>query len=320
MGMIILVADKFETSGLEGLKGLGCDVRYEPDLKEDALRVAVAESGAEVLVVRSTKVPAEVIAGSKLKVIIRAGAGYNTIDVAAATENGVAVANCPGKNSVAVAELAFGLMLALDRQIPDNVVSLRNGQWNKKAFGKARGIFDSTLGLVGMGQIGQEMIPRAKAFGMNVLAFSSHMTTEQAKDWGVSAATSLTDLASRSDIVSVHTSLRPETKGMLGKEFFDAMKPGALFINTSRAEVVDQAALLAAVESGKIRAGLDVFDGEPAVAEGEYDGPLRSAKGVYATHHIGASTDQAQEAVAAETVRIVSVYKSTGDVPNVVNR
>jgi len=317
--MIVLVADKFEQSGLDGLAGLGCDVKYEPDLKEDTLRSRVAESRAEVLVVRSTKVPSDIVTAGNLKLVIRAGAGYNTIDVAAAAEAGIAVSNCPGKNSVAVAELAFALILALDRHIPDNVASLRAGKWNKKAFSKARGLFGSTIGLVGMGQIGQEMISRAKAFGMNIIAYSSWMTDAEATSWGVTRASSLTDLASRSDIVSVHVSLRPETKGMLDAAFFDAMQPGSTFVNTSRAEVVDQAALLAAVEAGKIRAGLDVFDGEPAVAEGEYEGPLRTASGVYCTQHIGASTDQAQEAVAAETVRIVSVFKSTGKAPNRVN-
>lgn len=317
--MIVLVADKFEQSGLDGIKGLGCDVRYEPDLKDDSLRDAIASMNPEVLVVRSTKVSAEAINAGNLKVIIRAGAGYNTIDVAAASERGVAVANCPGKNAAAVAELAFGLILALDRRIPDNITALQAGKWDKKGFGKARGVMGATLGLVGLGQIGQEMITRAKAFGMNVLGYSSWMSADEAARLGISLASSLEDLAKRSEIVSVHVSLRPETKGMLDKAFFDAMQPGSLFVNTSRAEVVDQDAMIAAVSSGKIRAGLDVFADEPAVAEGEYDGPMRSQSGVYVTHHIGASTDQAQEAVASETVRIVSVFKSTGDVPNRVN-
>lgn len=317
--MRVLVADKFEKSGIDGLTALGCEVISMPDLVDDALGTAIAEKKPEILIVRSTKVTASMMENSSLSLIIRAGAGYNTIDVAAASAQGIYVANCPGKNAQAVAELAFGLILAVDRFIPDNVSDLRNGKWNKKSYSKARGLHGLTLGLVGMGQIGQEMIPRAKAFGMNVITFSRWMTPESAADLGVGQAKTLEELAARSDVVSVHVSLRPDTKGMLSTPFFGAMKEQAYFINTSRAEVVDQAALLEVVKSGKVRAGLDVFEGEPSGGEGSYDGPLTSMPGVYCTHHIGASTDQAQEAVASETVRIVKEYMNSGIVPNVVN-
>lgn len=317
--MKVLVADKFEQSGLDGLAALGVEVVYEPDLKEDALNARIHESQAEVLVVRSTKVTEPMVTGTKLALIIRAGAGYNTIDVEAASRNGVYVANCPGKNSQAVAELAFGLMLALDRHIADNVIQLREGKWNKKGFSKAKGLYGRTLGLIGMGKIGQEMVSRAKAFGMNVVAYSRWMTSDVAAAMGIGRASSPNEVAQLADIISVHVSLTPETKGMLGKEFFAAMKPGSTLINTSRCEVVDQAALEQAMAEKGILAGLDVFDGEPSGGEGEYDGTLRHAKNAYCTHHIGASTDQAQEAVAAEVVRIVKDYLLTGSVPNVVN-
>lgn len=317
--MRVLVADKFEKSGLDGLKALGCEVISEPDLTGESLGAAIKEQKPEVLIVRSTKVDASMVAESSLVLIIRAGAGYNTIDVAAASAQGIYVANCPGKNSQAVAELAFGLILALDRFIPDNVNDLRAGKWNKKEYSKAKGLYGSTLGLIGMGQIGQEMIPRAKAFGMNVIGFSRWMTSDVAAALGIGQAHSIEELAAQSDIVSVHVSLRPETRGILDKAFFDAMRPGSKLVNTSRAEVVDQAAMIEAVNSGKIRAGLDVFEGEPSGGEGAYDGVLKDMKGVYCTHHIGASTEQAQEAVAAETVRIVREFMHTGHVPNVVN-
>jgi D-3-phosphoglycerate dehydrogenase len=317
--MKVLVADKFEQSGLDGLNGLGVEVQYSPDLADDALGNAIRESGADVLVVRSTKVNEQMMEGSKLSLIIRAGAGYNTIDVAAASSRGIMVSNCPGKNSQAVAELAFGLILALDRHIPDNVAELRAGKWNKKKFSKAKGLYGRTLGLIGMGTIGQEMIPRAKAFGMNVVAFSRWITPEIAAALGIGRAESLEELAEQSDIVSVHVSLTPETKSSLGDKFFAAMKNGAYFINTSRGEVVDQIALIKAIEEKGILAGLDVFADEPSGGEGEYQGALKDNPSVYCTHHIGASTDQAQEAVAAETVRIVKEYKDTGAVPNVVN-
>jgi D-3-phosphoglycerate dehydrogenase len=316
--MRVLVADKFEKSGLDGLAKLGVDVDYQPDLKEAALRDAIQSTKAEVLVVRSTKVTAEMVESPELSVIIRAGAGYNTIDVDAASARGIQVTNCPGKNSQAVAELAFGLILACDRRIPDNVQQLREGKWNKKEFGKAAGLYGRTLGLVGMGKISQEMIARAKAFGMNVFAYSRWMQPDVAAGLGITRAESLEDIARASDVVSVHVSLTPDTKGMLGKSFFEAMRPGAIFVNTSRAEVVDQAAMLAAAAAKGLRLGLDVFDGEPTVAEGAYDGPLKQSS-AYCTHHIGASTDQAQEAVAEEVVRIVREYLLTGKAPNVVN-
>jgi len=317
--MTVLVADKLEQSALDGFKALGCEVVSDPDLSDSALHDALVKTGAEVLVVRSTKVPAEVQAGTSLRMVLRAGAGYNTIDVDAATVNGVWVANCPGKNSVAVAELAIGLLLALDRFIPDNVGELRAGKWNKKKFGKARGLFGRTLGLVGFGSIGREMVPRARALGMDVVVYSGHLSDAEAASLGVRKAASLEGLARESDAVSLHVSMRPETKAMIGKAFFDAMRPGAYFVNTSRGEVVVQSDLLAATASGKITAALDVFDGEPTTPEADYDGELRSAKGVYVTHHIGASTEQAQEAVAAEAVRIVDVFMRTGTPPNAVN-
>lgn len=316
--MKVLVADKFEKSGLEGLAGLGCDVLSEPDLKDESLEARIKESGAPVLIVRSTKVTRSMIEGSGLKVIIRAGAGYNTIDVAAATENGVTVCNCPGKNAQAVAELALGLIIALDRRIADNVNDLRQGKWNKKEYSKARGLHGSTLGLVGLGNIGRAMIAPAQAMGMSVVAFSRHTDEEVARALGIRLV-SLEELATQSDVISVHCSLSSETRGQLNEAFFAALKPGTIFVNTSRAEVVDQAALLRAVNEKGVRAGLDVFDGEPAEGQAPYEGPLKDAAGVYCTHHIGASTDQAQEAVAAETVRIVAEFKAGNPPPNAVN-
>jgi D-3-phosphoglycerate dehydrogenase / 2-oxoglutarate reductase len=317
--MKVLVADKFEQSGLDGLKGLGAEVLYEPDLKDDALAQRVKESEAEVLVVRSTKVTAPMMEEGRLGLIIRAGAGYNTIDVDAASQRGILVANCPGKNAQAVSELAFGLMIAADRRIADNVIALREGRWNKKGFSKSSGLYGRTLGLIGMGNISQEMIQRAKGFGMNVIAYSRWMTPDVAAALGIARAESLVDLATQSDFVSVHVSLTAGTKGILGKSFFEAMRAGAVFVNTSRAEVVVQNEMLAALDEKGLFAAIDVFEGEPSGGEGTYDGPLKNHARVYCTHHIGASTDQAQEAVADEVVRIVRDKMVTGIVPNVVN-
>src|SRR5881275_1345994 len=170
--MIILIADKFPESGLNELKAAGFEVVYDAELKDEALTQAVSSTGADVLVVRGTKVPGATLEAGRLSLVVRAGAGYNTIDVKTASARGIYVTNCPGKNSIAVAELAFGLMLSLDRRIHDNVGDLRQGRWNKKEYSKARGVFGRTLGLIGVGRIGQEMISRAKAFGIPVVAWS----------------------------------------------------------------------------------------------------------------------------------------------------
>ena len=317
--MKVLVADKFEQSGLDGLRAAGCEVLFQPELKDEALREAIARTNADVLVVRGTTVSAAMLEAGSLALIVRAGAGYNTIDVAAASRRGIYVSNCPGRNAIAVAELTFALILALDRRIPDNVAELRAGKWNKKEFSKARGIFGSTLGLIGYGNIGQEVARRAIAFGMQVLVWSRRFASgEQVPDLPVRVVTSLDQLAA-ADVVSVHLALSTETRGLIDDAFFSRMKPGAMFINTARGEVVDYAALERAARDRGIRVGLDVFPGEPTAAAAEFASPLAALPQVYGTHHIGGSTDQAQEAIAAETVRVITSYMKTGRVPNVVN-
>ena len=317
--MKVLVADKFEQSGIDGLQGLGCDISYQPDLKDEALTDAIRQASPDVLVVRGTKVTEPMLGAGPIKLVVRAGAGYNTIDVAAASQRGIYVSNCPGKNSIAVAELAFALILALDRRIADNVITLRQGVWNKKEFSKARGLYGRTLGLIGVGKIGQEMIPRARAFGMPVVAWSRSLTRERATELGVEMMDSPKAVAAVADVVSVHLALKPETRNLINSEFFDAMRERAYFINTARGEVVDQQALINAIRNRGIRAGLDVFALEPTSGTGEFQDEIGKEAGLYGTHHIGASTDQAQEAIAAETVRIVAEFKNTGKVPNVVN-
>jgi D-3-phosphoglycerate dehydrogenase len=318
--MKILIADKFADNKIEEMKKMGCDVLYEQELKDRTLFEALKKEQPEILIVRSTVVTGEMIeAAPPLSLIIRAGSGYNTIDVKTASERSVYVANCPGKNSIAVAELAFGLILSIDRHIPDNVQQLREGKWNKKEFSKARGVFGMTLGIIGVGKIGREMIPRAKAFGLHVIAWSRSLTPERAEELGVRYAHTPVEVASSADIVSVHLALTEDTKGFIGKAFFSAMKPGAYFINTSRAEVVDEEALKKAMDENKLNAGLDVLLNEPAVKSGEFDDDIVKTPGLYGTHHIGASTDQAQNAVADETVRMLREYLSTGKVMNCVN-
>jgi len=291
--------------------------------------------GADVLVVRGTKVGAEVLDAGRLSLIVRAGAGYNTIDVAGASARGIYVSNCPGKNAIAVAELAFALILALDRRVPDNVAALRAGHWDKKEFSNARGLYGRTIGLLGIGSIGQEVVRRAAGFGMDVVLWSRRfdgqdrpMNEHEARELGIEPALRTVridlaptpaDAAARADVLSVHVALAPDTKGMVNAALLDRLKPGAIVVNTARGEVVDYQALAAAVREKQLRVGLDVYANEPATSTGEFHDDLVELPGVYGTHHIGASTEQAQEAIAAETVRIIRSFKETGRVPNVVN-
>ena len=324
--MKVLVADAFEPSGLDALRTAGCDVVYEPELSGEALVRSIGSSGAEILVVRSTQVTENMLDAGRLSLIVRAGAGVNTIDMAAASRRGIYVSNCPGRNSIAVAELAFGLILALDRRIPDNVADLRAGRWNKKEYSKARGLFGHTLGLLGFGSIGQEMARRAVAFGMATLVWSPRFARDGAaalaalpRDVDVTVLRSPEAVAAESDVLSLHLALTADTRNFVGASILDRLRPGALFVNTARAEIVDHAALAEAVRARGIRAALDVFPDEPSGGTGSFAPPIAALPNVYGTHHIGASTEQAQEAIAAEAVRVIRVYTETGRVPNVVN-
>ncbi|MYC07352.1 MAG: hydroxyacid dehydrogenase [Chloroflexi bacterium] len=316
--MRVLVADRFSDDARATLAADGFAVAYTPDARGDALTAAIADTQADVLVVRSTRVDADMLRSGRLKLVIRAGAGFNTIDVATAKSMGIYVANCPGKNSNAVVEIAFGLIIALDRQIAANVADLQRGAWRKAAYSSARGLAGSTLGLVGLGRIGRAMIPRAKAFDMSVAGWSRSLTDETADELGIARKETPADVAQSADIVSVHVSLNDDTRQMAGRDFFAAMREGAIFINTSRAEVVDEAALAWAVRERGIKAGLDVFEGEPPSGTGSIDNPLFALDGVIGTHHIGGQTSEAQRAIADETVRIIRKYRATGTPPNLV--
>jgi D-3-phosphoglycerate dehydrogenase / 2-oxoglutarate reductase len=319
--MKLLVADKFEKVGIDGLKDLGCDVVLAPDVKAEDLPVTLREANPKVLVVRSKKVSSAALAAAPaLSLVIRAGAGIDNIDVAAASRLGIFVSNCPGKNSIAVAELIMGLLLSLDRRIPDQVAELRKGEWRKGEYAKARGLHGRTLGIVGLGQIGREVARRAQVFGMKVVAWSRNLTDQEADRLHIEYCETPLEVARLSDAVSVNVAGTAETRHLVNEEFLAAMKPGAYLINTSRGTVVDEAALERAAQERGIRAGLDVYQNEPSGSAGEFRPAIAAVPGVYGTHHVGASTDQAQVAIAHEVIRIVDAFMSTGTAPHCVNR
>ncbi len=315
--MKVLIADKLSEKTVIALKTLGMEVTVNPDLSADDLPRVVRDT--DILVVRSTKVTQKAIdSAKKLSLIIRAGAGVNTIDLASANSRGIYVSNCPGKNTEAVAELAIGLLIAADRQIVNATSDMRNGMWKKKAYGKSRGLKGRTLGIIGFGAIGKAVAARAMALEMNVIAWSKSLSKDIADSYGIGYAADIASLAKLSDAVSVHTVYKPETHHLIDKDFLNAMRNDAIFVNTSRGEVVNTLALVEAIKSKNLRVGLDVFEGEPAGGEAEFTGK-ELASLVTATPHIGASTDQASEAIADEVVNIVNSYVTTGVPLNTVN-
>jgi D-3-phosphoglycerate dehydrogenase len=316
--MNILIADKFPEANLQQFKSLGCEVTYNPAVKAEDLPAAVV--GHKILVVRGKKVSGNALkAADQLSLVLRAGAGVNTIDVKTASALGIFVTNCPGKNSIAVAELVFALILSLDRRIPENVAALRAHQWNKKEFSKADGLFGRTLGVVGVGSIGREVIKRAHAFGLEVLAWSRSLDAASAAELGATHISDMDELFRLADIVTLHVALKPETTKLVNAARLAIMRPNAILINTARGEIMDQAALQEALASKRIRAGLDVFENEPGEGTAPFSSPLLDLPNLHGTHHIGASTEQAQTAIADEAVRIVSTFVKTGVVLNCVN-
>ena len=318
--MRILFADGLSDSAVERLRSGGDTCTVKPSVTAESLPAHVA--GFDVLVVRSTRVTAETInAGTDLGMVVRAGAGTNTIDCARAAELGVFVCNVPGRNAIAVAELTLGLMFAIDRHIASAAADVRAGHWNKKAYSKARGLHGTTLGIIGMGAIGLEVAQRAAACGLEVVTEDKSRprpVSQRMSDIGVRTLPDRASVLAASDIVSLHVPGGEDTAGMVDAEFLAAMKPDAVLVNTARGEVVDEEALIAALDSTDMRAGIDVFSDEPQSSAGTVDSALARHPRVIATHHIGASTRQAQEAVAEGTVEVIEEYR-TGSVVNCVN-
>ncbi len=316
--MNVLIADRLSQETVTSLERLGFQVSNRPELSADDLPQAAAD--ANVIVVRSTKVTAATIeAAENLSLIVRAGAGVNTIDVATASGRGVYVANCPGKNADAVAELAIGLMIAADRRIAFAWQELQQGIWKKKAYGASHGLKGRTLGIIGLGAIGEGVARRAHGLQMNVLAWSRSLTQDRARAMGLQHAETPLEVAKNSDAISLHTAYVPEMKHFINAEFFSAMRDGAIFINTARGELVDTAALKQAIQDKQLRVGLDAYENEPTGGDGPGFADTELASLVTGTPHIGASTDQAAEAIAAEVVRIIKVFRETGRPPGAVN-
>jgi D-3-phosphoglycerate dehydrogenase len=316
--MRVLVADRLSAGSLDEMRALGVEVVYEPDLTPSELPAAL--HGINVLIVRGTEVSERAIeAGEALNLIIRAGAGVNTIDVHTASERGIYVANCPGKNASAVAELTFTLIGCLDRRVPDAVSSLRSGKWQKQEYAQALGLRGRTIGIVGLGHVGRAVLRLAHAYEMLPYGWSRSLTSSRAAELGVARFTSLEELARRSQVLTVHLDLTERTRGIVSRAVLEALPDGAMVINTARNELVDYRALTELVSKKGLRVGLDVYPEEPESRDSKYDHAILKSGLVYGTPHIGASTDEAQIAIANEAVRILRSFILKGEVPNVVN-
>ncbi|MBQ7523364.1 MAG: D-2-hydroxyacid dehydrogenase [Oscillospiraceae bacterium] len=298
--MKILVTDGMDKGAQEKLVALGHTVDnqfYEPDALGKALR------DYDAVIIRSkTKIRAAQIdeaKGSKLRVIIRAGVGVDNIDVAYAEQNGIAVKNTPRASSQSVAELAMAHLFSCARFISVAGATMRQGAWEKKVYSGGVELCGKTLGIVGFGRIGQKLCRMAKGIGMNVIAFDAFPAAENEAKFGVKYVT-LDELLAQSDFVSLHAP--SADKPIIDANAIAKMKDGAILVNTSRGSNVDEAALLAALDSGKIRAaGLDVFAEEPAKNEALYSHPHVSC-----TPHIGAGTQEAQTRIGAEIVELIT--------------
>jgi len=321
--MRLLIADKLHPRAIDELRALPLEVEYAPDTTSEQLEERL--KGFGILVVRSTPVTSKAIEATRgLNLIVRAGAQVQTIDVRAASKRGVYVANCPGKNATAVAELVYGMMIALDRRIVDATTSLRDHKWQRAEYAKAEGIWGKTIGIAGFGAIGREVAMRARSFGLEPLAWGRALSSSRAKEAGATYVNSLDELASRSQILTLHLALNERTRGVVNERVLSKLPRHAMLINTARADLVDHAAMHRAVRERCLRVALDVHENEPRGGQ-SYDAkgfdipPSADGGFIYGTPHISASTDQAQLAIATETVRVIRSFLLEGNVPNVVN-
>ena len=312
--MKVLVSDPLSQSGLEilkGAKGLNCDVK--PGLSPEDLKQIIAEYDA--IIIRSeTKLKADIIeAGSRLRVIGRAGIGLDNVDIPAATKKGIVVMNTPQENAIAAAEHTIAMMLSISRKVPQATASMRAGKWEKKKFMGVE-LYQKTLGLVGIGVIGTIVVDRARGLKMKVIGYDPYLSPEVAEKKGVELV-SFDELLSRSDFISIHTPITEETRNLIDQNAIAKMRKGVILVNCARGGIINEKDLYEAIKTGKVAgAALDVFEKEPAIGN-----PLLELEEVVCTPHLGASTEEAQENVAIAISRQVVDYLINGEIRNAVN-
>lgn len=311
--MKVLVSDNISPKCIDILKRAGLEVDIKVGMKPEELRACIGDY--QGLIIRSsTRVTSEIIDAAKsLKVIGRAGSGLDNVDRTAATKKGIVVMNTPGGNTITTAEHTIALMVSLARQVPQATMSMKAGKWEKKKFMGIE-LFNKTLGIVGIGNIGSQVAKRMQAFAMNVIAYDPFLSEDKAKAMGVEKV-DLRELFRRSDFITVHTPLTTETKNLINRETLAIMKPGVRIINCARGGIINEKDLYDALVEGKVGgAALDVFEKEPPE-----NNPLLTLDTVIATPHLGASTKEAQENVAVAVAEQVVDYLVRGTIRNAVN-
>lgn len=310
----ILVSDPISP---DGLKNLTDHSDFNVDIQTDLNETELAEiiPNYEGLIVRSqTQVTSNIIAAApNLKVIARAGVGVDNIDVEAATKHGVIVINAPDGNTISATEHSMAMILSMARNVPQAHQSLKNGKWDRKAY-RGTELYNKTLGVIGAGRIGIGVAKRAQSFGMNILAFDPYLSEDKAKELNVTRAT-VDEIAEQADFVTVHTPLTPKTRGIVDKAFFEKAKPTLQIINVARGGIIDEDALVEALDTNQIQgAAIDVFESEPAT-----ESPLVTHDKIIVTPHLGASTVEAQEKVAVSVANeIIDIFEH-GNVVNAIN-
>jgi D-3-phosphoglycerate dehydrogenase len=311
--MKVLVSDNISPKGVAILKKAGLEVDVKTGMKPEELKACIGEYHG--LVIRSaTKVTAEIIdAAVNLRVIGRAGSGLDNVDKAAASKKGIVVMNTPGGNTITTAEHSVAMLFSVARLIPQATASMKAGKWEKKKFMGVE-LFNKTLGILGLGNIGSQVAKRAQGLEMNVIAYDPFLSEEKAKTLGIRKV-SLDDLFTLSDFITVHTPLTPETKGVVNAETIAKMKDGVRIINCARGGIINEQDLYEALKIGKVAgAALDVFEKEPPT-----DNPLLTLDSVICTPHLGASTEEAQENVALAVAEQIVDYLVNGTIRNAVN-
>ncbi len=313
-GIRILLTDKLDASAAETLRQAGMQVDVLPTQRREAL--AELLNGYHAIGVRSaTRLDAELLAAAEnLRLIVRGGVGVDNIDIEAASRQGIAVANTPGANTIATVELTFALMLALCRNVVPAQNSLCRGQWQRGTF-RGTELYGKTLGVVGFGRIGKEVARRARAFGMRVLAYDPYLEEAVFAAEQVARA-ALKDLFSQSDFLTLHLPLTPETRHLIDAEALAQMKVGARLVNCARGGLLDEQAVAAALDSGRLAGvALDVYESEPPPAEH----PLIGHEKVVCVPHLGASTREAQQRVAEELAQVMMDFFLHKKLTNVLN-
>lgn len=311
--MKVLVSDNISSKGVEILRNAGLTTDVKTGLKPEELKSIIGDYDA--LIVRSaTKATADIIDAAKnLKVIGRAGSGLDNVDKVAASKHGIVVMNTPGGNTITTAEHTIAMIFAVARKIPQANASMANGAWEKKKF-MGTELYNKTLGIIGLGNIGGEVARRMQSLGMLVIAFDPFLSEEKANEMGIEKI-EVSELIKRSDFITVHTPLTNETKNLIRAETIKTMKDGVYIINCARGGIINEKDLYAALESGKVAgAALDVFEQEPPV-----NNPLIGHDKVVSTPHLGASTQEAQENVALAVAEQIVDYLVHGTIRNAVN-